>query len=85
MNIVCRASNRIFVGLPHCESSILVFKSLSDMNPGRDPDFVALNVQFTADVLQAAALLHLFPPFLRPCVILGGLFLGEKTYAGLDS
>ena len=86
MNIVCRASNRIFVGLPLCKSSILVFKSLSDMNPGRDPDFAALNVQFTTDVLQAAVLLRLFPPFLRPCVIFvlgGGVYSGDKNaYAG---
>ena len=71
MNIVCRASNRIFVGLPLCESSTPVLQSLSDKNLGRDPDFVALNVQFTVDVVQAATLLRLFPPFLRPCVILG--------------
>ncbi|KIM39577.1 hypothetical protein M413DRAFT_447055 [Hebeloma cylindrosporum] len=52
MNIVCRASNRIFVGRPLC----------------RDPDFVALNVQFTVDVVQTGALLRLLPSFLRPLV-----------------
>jgi len=84
MSIVCRVSNRTFIGLPLCELSTLVFISLSDKNLGRDPDFVALNVQFTADVAQAAAVLRLFPPFLRPCVILGEfIYLGKKNaYSG---
>ncbi|KIM38724.1 hypothetical protein M413DRAFT_447671 [Hebeloma cylindrosporum] len=50
MNVICRVSNRIFVGRPLC----------------RDPEFVALNVQYTKDVAVAGTLLRLVPTFLRP-------------------
>jgi len=50
--IICRASNRIFVGRPLCSN----------------PDFVSLNIQFTIDVVQTSALLRLLPLFLRPLV-----------------
>ncbi|KAF8153783.1 cytochrome P450 [Crassisporium funariophilum] len=52
MKIVCRASNRIFVGLPLC----------------KDPDFVDLNVKFTVDVVTSGAILRMVPRFLRPFV-----------------
>ncbi|RDB27706.1 Ent-kaurene oxidase [Hypsizygus marmoreus] len=52
MPIICRASNRIFVGYP-----------LS-----RDPDFMDMNVQFTITVMKAANTLNLLLPFLRPMV-----------------
>jgi cytochrome P450 len=48
--IVCRTSNRIFVGLPLC----------------RDPDWIALNLKFPTDVMKAAAIINLFPTFLKP-------------------
>ncbi|GLB35443.1 putative cytochrome p450 [Lyophyllum shimeji] len=50
MKIVCRTSNRLFVGLPLC----------------RDPDFLSLNVEFTVDVMKAANIINLFPNFLKP-------------------
>ncbi|OBZ66897.1 Ent-kaurene oxidase [Grifola frondosa] len=49
MQIVCRTSNRIFVGLPKC----------------RDPDYNALNVQCTIDVVKAATTINLFPDILN--------------------
>ncbi|KIM38977.1 hypothetical protein M413DRAFT_447338 [Hebeloma cylindrosporum] len=52
MDIICRASNRVFVGRPLC----------------RDPDFIALNVQYTIDVFKTGALLRIVPTFLRPLV-----------------
>ncbi|KAF8816993.1 cytochrome P450 [Phlegmacium glaucopus] len=52
MTVVSRASNRIFVGLPLC----------------RNPDFVALNVQFTVDVIKTAFILRMVPDFLKPIV-----------------
>ncbi|KAF8965810.1 cytochrome P450 [Flammula alnicola] len=50
--VICRASNRAFVGRPLC----------------RDPDYVDLNVQFTVDVVQTAAILGAVPRILRPLV-----------------
>ncbi|OBZ73430.1 Ent-kaurene oxidase [Grifola frondosa] len=56
MQVICRTSNRIFVGLPKC----------------RDPDYSALNVQFTIDVIKGAVTINLFPDILKP--IAGRLF-----------
>ncbi|KAH9477541.1 Cytochrome P450 monooxygenase 103 [Psilocybe cubensis] len=52
MHIVCRTSNRLFVGLPLC----------------RDPDWVKLNQQFTVDVIVSGQIINMFPPILRPIV-----------------
>ncbi|KIL65013.1 hypothetical protein M378DRAFT_77528, partial [Amanita muscaria Koide BX008] len=52
MDIVCRTSNRMFVGLPLC----------------RNPDYLQLNKQLTIDLIKAARILNLFPSFLRPTV-----------------
>ncbi|KAF9225200.1 cytochrome P450 [Gyrodon lividus] len=51
-NVVCRTSNRIFVGLPLC----------------RNPDWVDLNIKFTLDVVKGAMVIALFPNFLAPLV-----------------
>ncbi|KIL60262.1 hypothetical protein M378DRAFT_26590 [Amanita muscaria Koide BX008] len=50
MDIVCRASNRMFVGLPLC----------------RDPDWLELNKNFTIDVAKSAIFLNFVPSALRP-------------------
>ncbi|KAM6491442.1 Cytochrome P450 [Amanita muscaria] len=52
IDIVCRTSNRMFVGLPLC----------------RNPDYLQLNKQLTIDVIKAAHILKFFPSFLRPTV-----------------
>jgi hypothetical protein len=49
MKVVCRTSNRLFVGLPLC----------------RNEDFIALNTQFTISVILSAQLINLFPKFLK--------------------
>ncbi|KAG7092019.1 hypothetical protein E1B28_008402 [Marasmius oreades] len=51
-NIVVRASNRLFVGLPLC----------------RDPDYCDLNISFTISVVVNATVISLFPKFLHPIV-----------------
>ncbi|OCB86528.1 cytochrome P450 [Sanghuangporus baumii] len=51
-NIVCRTSNRIFVGLPLC----------------RDPDYIDLNINFTIDVIYNLYTIRKFPSILRPIV-----------------
>ncbi|KAJ6516233.1 cytochrome P450 [Mycena sanguinolenta] len=52
MQIVCRTSNRLFVGLPLC----------------RDPDFIKLNVDYAMDVIIAGQLINMLPSFLRPTI-----------------
>ncbi|KAF9254472.1 hypothetical protein L218DRAFT_487968 [Marasmius fiardii PR-910] len=51
-NIVVRASNRLFVGLPLC----------------RDPDYCDLNISFTISVVINATIISVFPRFLHPIV-----------------
>ncbi|KAK7462853.1 hypothetical protein VKT23_007429 [Stygiomarasmius scandens] len=50
--VVCRASNRVFVGVPLC----------------RNPDWMDLNIRFAIDVAFSSLLLNLFPGFMRPSV-----------------
>ncbi|KIL64963.1 hypothetical protein M378DRAFT_162532 [Amanita muscaria Koide BX008] len=50
MDIVCRASNRMFVGLPLC----------------RNPDWLELNKNFTIDVAKMAIFLNFVPSALKP-------------------
>ncbi|KAK7441541.1 hypothetical protein VKT23_016534 [Stygiomarasmius scandens] len=52
MKIVCRTTNRLFVGLPLC----------------RVPDYVNLNIEFTVDVFKAASTMNSLPDFLHPIV-----------------
>ncbi|KAG7450028.1 cytochrome P450 [Guyanagaster necrorhizus] len=52
LQIVCRASNRMFVGLPLC----------------RNPDYIKLNIDFTVDVVACAHVINLFPSILKPIV-----------------
>ncbi|KIL65474.1 hypothetical protein M378DRAFT_24046 [Amanita muscaria Koide BX008] len=52
MDIVCRASNRMLVGLPLC----------------RDPDWIDLTKQFTMDVIMSAMVLSIFPTGLKPFI-----------------
>ena len=65
MKVVCRASNRIFVGLPLCTWLLsLEYYALTFI--GRNKDFVDLNVQFTIDVIKTAFILQMVPTFLKP-------------------
>ncbi|TFK70908.1 cytochrome P450 [Pluteus cervinus] len=50
VEVVCRATNRIFVGLPLC----------------RDPEYRKLNINFTVDAFKAGVLLSQFPKIFRP-------------------
>ncbi|KZV79779.1 cytochrome P450 [Exidia glandulosa HHB12029] len=52
MRVICRTTNRVFVGLPLC----------------RNEEFVDLNVRFTMDVAMSAFTIKLFPTFLKPLV-----------------
>ncbi|KAF5349586.1 hypothetical protein D9756_008948 [Leucocoprinus leucothites] len=50
MHIICRTSNRYFVGLPLC----------------RDPGYRVLNERFTHDVAISARIINSFPDFMKP-------------------
>ncbi|KAJ7068908.1 cytochrome P450 [Mycena belliarum] len=50
MQVICRTSNRFFVGLPLC----------------RNPDYLALNIGVAMDVVVKAQLINFLPAFLRP-------------------
>ncbi|KAI6117488.1 cytochrome P450 [Pisolithus croceorrhizus] len=50
--IVCRASNRVFVGLPLC----------------RNPDWIEISSRFTIAVATDGIILNMFPKFLVPLV-----------------
>ncbi|KAK0471578.1 cytochrome P450 [Armillaria novae-zelandiae] len=52
LQIICRASNRMFIGFPLC----------------RDPDYLKLNIDFTIDVFVRARIINFFPGFLKPFV-----------------
>jgi hypothetical protein len=54
--VVCRTSNRVFVGLPLCEPSSLPFVFIS-CALGRDTDWIDLNIQYTIDVMRGGAVL----------------------------
>ncbi|KAF8330123.1 cytochrome P450 [Amanita rubescens] len=51
-DVVCRASNRMLVGLPLC----------------RDPDYLELNKQFAVDFIESTAILRMLPHLLKPIV-----------------
>lgn len=66
MDIACRASNRMLVGLPLCEYSFPVTEINSHVrSAGRNPDYIELNKQFTIDVVKAGNLINTFPSFLK--------------------
>ncbi|KAG8219260.1 cytochrome P450 [Butyriboletus roseoflavus] len=48
--VVCRTSNRVFVGLSLC----------------RDPDWMDLNIQYAFDIIKGGAIIGLFPKLLKP-------------------
>ncbi|EJD07464.1 cytochrome P450 [Fomitiporia mediterranea MF3/22] len=51
-SIVCRASNRVFVGVPLCE----------------DPEYAELSINFTIDIVKTVYMVQDMPAFLRPIV-----------------
>ncbi|KAF8555102.1 cytochrome P450 [Imleria badia] len=51
--VVCRTSNRVFVGLPLC----------------RDPDWLDVNIRYTIEVSKGAAIIAFFPRLLKPIAV----------------
>jgi len=52
MSVICRVSNRLFLGLPLC----------------RDENFTRISREFTLQVMMAAFLISCVPKFLKPLV-----------------
>jgi len=50
LQIVSQSANRLFVGDPLC----------------RNPDWLALNIEFAIDVFKAATTINMFPNFMKP-------------------
>ena len=65
MKVVCRASNRVFVGLPLC-TWLLSLECYVLSFAGRNSDFVDLNVRFAIDVVKMGLILRMVPDFLKP-------------------
>ena len=60
-----RATERLWAF--HYVGSLLVtYHFLIPTTPGRDPDWIDLNIQYTIDVVGAGVIAGLFPEFLRP-------------------
>ncbi|KAI9511438.1 cytochrome P450 [Russula earlei] len=51
--VICRISNRVFVGTPLC----------------RNHDYQRLNLNFAINVLKSAAIIRIFPAFFKPVVV----------------
>ena len=66
--IVCRTTNRAFVGLPLCMLPVhLLFPSfLSSITLGRNSDWIDLNTRYTLDLVKSGVIIALFPKSVRP-------------------
>ena len=70
--IVARASNRAFVGLPLCESKALPFQKFplprltERRRVGRNEKYLALAIDFATDFVKQVLVLRLFPRVLKP-------------------
>lgn len=66
-DIVARASNRVFVGLPLCMS---FFSSqglvLTSTRSGRNKGYLDLAVDFAISVMKDRAVINIFPKVLKP-------------------
>ena len=72
LDIVCRASNRMLVGLPLCESFLSRREIKIYIYIGRDPDYLELNKRFAADLIKTSYVLSMVPFFLRPYILVIG-------------
>ena len=68
--IVCRVSNRAFVGFPLCmfPAYHLYPSYLSQITPGRNPDWIDLNISCASDLIQGGVIVGMFPKFMRSSV-----------------
>jgi hypothetical protein len=68
--VICRTSNRIFVGVPLCPQLFYSFGHLySYFFLGRDRDYQNLNLAFAVHVIKFVKIISWFPEPLKPCVV----------------
>ncbi|KAF8324738.1 cytochrome P450 [Amanita rubescens] len=79
MEIVCRASNRMLVGLPLC--AINFYVTFDEM--GRDSDYLELNKRFTIDMIKCSYFLNTFPRVLRPYALRNSLIVAKDLERGV--
>ncbi len=66
-DIVCRVSNRMFVGLPLCAHFLVIILILIQcFTIGRDLDYLELNKEFAVDFVKSNYILRMFPHLLKP-------------------
>ena len=66
--VICRTSNRVFVGLPLCTLPARFFfprSLITAIVQGRDPDWIDLNIRCTMDAIKGGIVIGLFPKFVR--------------------
>ncbi|KAJ8475002.1 hypothetical protein ONZ51_g6824 [Trametes cubensis] len=71
LEIVARASNRVFVGLPACEyqsTQCVLPLRLTGLPSGRDREYLNLAIGFTLDVNRDRATISMFPSFMKPFI-----------------
>ena len=71
--VICRATNRVFVGVPLCPRSFpgsLFVQSERMRCLGRNRDYQDLNLTFAVNVVKYGTIISFFPKFLKPCVVI---------------
>jgi len=68
--MVFRASNRVFLGEPLCESKtygdVDRFLILGGINLGRNDDWMTLMISIAMDTMRVSKVINRFPAILRP-------------------
>ena len=67
MKATCRTSNRVFVGLPICESPFMPPQSgYLAPSVGQSPEFADVQTKFALQVVLRASLVNFFPKLIHP-------------------
>jgi hypothetical protein len=79
--VICRTTNRIFVGVPLCtrssshSSTPLVALTVFTFFSGRDRDYQNLNLTYSINVMKFGIIISWFPKPLKLCVVPLHVFL----------
>src|SRR5579863_7191198 len=71
--VICRATNRVFVGAPLCPRSFPGFSVVQYEQMlflGRNRDYQDLNLTFAVNVVKYGTVISFFPKPLKPCVVI---------------
>lgn len=66
--VVCRASNRVFIGLPLCTCFSCLHDTSSSEHVvlGRNPEYLEIVLQYARDVMKGRFIMTITPIFLKP-------------------